>query len=34
MHHGEQQKEKENNKIEGAPWGATKGDRAVKWASQ
>ena len=25
---------KENNKIEGAPWGATKGDRAVKWASQ
>lgn len=25
---------KENNKIAGAPWGATKGDRAVKWASQ
>ena len=23
-----------NNKIAGAPWGATKGDRAVKWASQ
>lgn len=23
-----------NNKISGAPWGATKGDRAIKWLSQ
>ena len=23
-----------NNKISGAPWGATKGERVIKWASQ